>query len=189
MRGIQRTACTQNTDNPLAIAQFTELATGLNDTVTGVHVAIGSVSKSVHAIQEKSDKIMQVLNSVQVMQNDTFPTILRLELEQQALQLKFDREKEELIKKSTRQKAEIEQLTQESTSRTAEIDRLTAAQISTDNKCQTPVPPVAAGKGSLCYYVCMSIMLVFNVLTFPRCDERKNMLCKYFKNYATDAEK
>ncbi len=95
IHGIPRTACTQNTDNQFAIAQFTELATGLNDTVTGVHVTIGSVSKSVHAIQVQSDEIMKVLNSVKVMQTDT--TILHLESEKQALQFKVD-QKEEVIK-------------------------------------------------------------------------------------------
>jgi hypothetical protein len=202
LRGIPRTTCPENRDNPLAIAELNALATGLNDTVTGVHVTIGSVSTSVHEIQAKSDKIMEVLNSVRVMQSDTFPTILRLELEKQALQFKVDRKEEvdrltqestnqkteikRLTLEYTNQKAEIERLARESTSQKAEIERLTLAQISTDNKCQTPVPPVAAFKASWYYYVFLSLLLVLDVFTHQSCDDSKNRLRKYFKEY-TDA--
>jgi predicted nucleic acid-binding Zn-ribbon protein len=246
IHGIQRTACTQNTDNPLAIEQFTELATGLNDTVTGVHVTIGSVSKSVHAIQAQSDEIMKVLNSVKVMQTDTFPTILRLQSEMQALQFKVVKKEEEvdrLAQQSTNQKAEIERLkrestsqnaeierltqestsrqaeierltqestsrqaeierltqestsrhaeierlTQESTSRQAEIERLTSTQFLTDNKCQTPVPPVAAFKGFWFYNVFLIFLLLWNVFTHQSCDDSKKRLRQWFNMYGSAA--
>ncbi len=131
IHGMQRTACTQNTDNPLAIAQFTELATGLNDTVTGVYVTIGSVSKSVLEMHEKSEEeMMQVLNSVKNMQSHmqtTFPTILQLEVEKQALQLNVDKNEAEvdrLARESTYLMTDIKELKQKLTSQEAVIDAL-----------------------------------------------------------------
>jgi hypothetical protein len=206
-RGIERTACTQNTDNQFAIAQFSELATGLNDTVTGVHVTIGSVlnsvlgmhdksdqimivikslenqtttiergtenlwrkmnmslhsqnvtgvhatigsvSKSVQAIETKSDEIMNVLNSLQVMQNDSCRETLRLaednqkltcKVEKQNLQLQVKQKEEEvnrLTQESTRLHTEIEQLKQDSNSQKTQNERPTQQCTSQNARCST----------------------------------------------------
>jgi hypothetical protein len=213
IHGIQRTACTQNTDNPLAIAQFSELAIGLNDTVTGVHVTIGSVSKSVLEMHEKSDKIMNVLNSLVVMGTNTIPgvqaTIGLVSTRVQAIETRSEDMMQVLtslkdfpkilqfeVEKNALQKTVIDQLTEESTRQKAVIDQLTKKSTSQQAEIDSIQSaecfpgnnyqtPVPPGPAGTWWYhpFVMFILLLFNSQQIYDNLYTKNELREIFKRF------